>query len=215
MTNRTKDIMDMARAVGLDPIRAFQRASSTCCECEAPNGNTSTFRLRTTKTSVADDNECMSHMKRFFRQNQKPDNQEPEPEAVKTEPNIITVPKRSTYMTKAAPAPEPAPAQESVADRELTPREFFRVATWVQGCVMPTFPSLQAFALAATKHFSLPVSEAVMQEIMVEAGVPEPDSWNPPLEPHVVVARELAAMMERLGEKPSTQFSRLMETLKT
>ncbi|MGH8432527.1 MAG: hypothetical protein ACREUF_19230 [Solimonas sp.] len=118
-----------------------------------------------------------------------------------TDENKTTV--KAANKTAAAPTP---------AEHELSRAEFFRLCEWVRTAINATVPNLEALSIAATKHIGHAVSEETVREAMELTSTPEPEHWKP-IEPHVVVARELDALMKSLGQPTSPAFKRLMESL--
>jgi hypothetical protein len=100
--------------------------------------------------------------------------------------------------------------------RELTRTEFFKLCEWTkaQGA-MTAHTSLAALTAAAAAFFDQQMSEDTLREAMEATGIEEPEHWTPLEDSEVILARELKALMESLGNKPSAQFTRLLATLNT
>jgi hypothetical protein len=52
-----------------------------------------------------------------------------------------------------------------------------------------------------------------MREAMTATDTPEPEVWTALPDPHVLLARELAAIQAALGQEPSPSFRRFLGTL--
>jgi hypothetical protein len=109
---------------------------------------------------------------------------------------------------KAAREPEPTPAT-----RELTPIEFYKLCEWVKATDLSRSGEIEVAVIRATDALQCAVSEPAFREAMQAVGKTEPDDWTKVEEPHVVVARELYAVMQELGHSPSLAFCRLMQSL--
>lgn len=201
--SRTRDFVNMIRSAGLDVIRTYQKHSSIYADVRAPNGVETSFFVLARQGAGRDDLDCLARMRRFARQNPAPT-----PEAVPIPEPVVTVkPKRRIVK------PTTTEAAAATAAAELTPIEFYRLCEWIKGLDMAGIPSLDALTIDAMKKIGQAVSEASVREAMQATETDEPEHWNPLPEPHVVVARELAAFMKKLGEEPSPQFARLMQTI--
>lgn len=200
----------MARSVGLEPVEQLSRSGQHCLVCEAPNGNRATFRMRAGNAGHGDYNEAIGQMRRFFRRNQNPsDNPEPvdvKPANTPAVPAAVEV-SRPTITTKKAQA------ELSAADRELNPREYFKLCEWLRGCVLDTFPSLQAVSVNATKHMGMPISEDVLANALEDTGIVRPEAWDVLPDAKIIILRELETLFTNLGHKPSRHFERLLATL--
>lgn len=228
MQNRTKDIVSLVEAADLELVRHYREASRTCAEVRAQNGNRHTFSISCNgKSDVRGDQIALQKMRRFARENAvKPSVEQavtaplPKKEAPKAPTRtVITMKPRSptaTFIEQAVPAAEvvsakPAPVSEAAQD--LMPKEFYRLCEWIKGVRMAQFPSLEALALHARTSTELPVTEGAASEAMEAVEIALPDHWLAPLDPHVVLARELATLMKSLGNEPSRDFTRFLSSL--
>lgn len=101
----------------------------------------------------------------------------------------------------------------------LTQREFFRVCTWLIGATdeLADMRSYEAIADRATmvlnSEAGTQVSESSIREAYAETGAPVPLKLRmagaPSPEASLIVARELLALMSRMGETPSDDLKLL------
>jgi len=187
---RMKLLRDMVLDAGLELVSTGFRNNRVAVEAKAPNGLTRTFQLSTSsRIDPRGDLNEHSNIKRFARQN---------------------------------PAPGEAPAIEETdmskkpathAEKQLTPIEFYRLCELVKKVNAGTVSGIDVFAAGLGNELGLSVSIETAREAMTATGTPEPAEWTQLPDPHVVLARELAAIQEALGQTPSTLFKRYLETL--
>jgi hypothetical protein len=109
-------------------------------------------------------------------------------------------------MTKKSTTTSPAPSIE------LSPLDFYRLCEWLKAKAseIAALPSSEALALAITRHIGQPVETGTIQQAMQVTGVAEPDHWNDPTDPTLILARELATLMKSLGAAQSAAFAKLV-----
>jgi hypothetical protein len=192
---RTRDLVNMAKDVGLEVVSHHIKQNRVCIEARAENGASSSFSLsNSSRSDIRGDLNEQSRMKRFARANASQAEQLPNQDM-----------QRDTIKLKK---------DETAAAQELTPIEFYRLCEWVKLARMNLHPNLAALALAASHDIGQTVSERAMGEAMQATNTKDPDHWTPLADPHTILARELEALLKQLGQPQSSQFTRLLETLK-
>lgn len=213
MNNRTRDLVNMVKDAGLEVVEHYRKHSSVCVDARAPNGVERSFHLLEKSSSTRADLDVQTRIRRFARENPAPGADTlvetietplpaPEPRApaaqLKPQKRILKVMKEKiTNVTTAA-------------EQELTMAEFYRLCEWTKKTVGPNVPSLAALALLATSFIGHTVSEKAVHEAMMATETPEPECWNPPKEPHIIVALELEKFMRSLGAEPSEALLNLL-----
>jgi hypothetical protein len=204
MHSRTKELIEMAREAGLEPIAQFSAGSRLVVEARAGNGVTRQFQLQRKPGDQCGDLNERARMRRFGRENPAPDTETPTPE-----PSLEADMKGQAKLSVANGASHTA----SDAAIELTPTEFYKLCEHTKGVAWDQMSDLEAFAQAASTAIGHTVSEATAKEAMEATGTATPEHWMAPLEPHVVLARELSALLTQLGHQPSRHFTRLLEQI--
>lgn len=193
--SRLRDLATMLKDAGLDVVESYPKAGRVHVQAAAPNGVTRSFSLSLKPSDARGDLNEQAKIRRFARENT------PIPPAVELPPPVVT-PKAD--MTKNT-APEAA--------QELTPREFYRLCELLKKVDLTTVASLEVAARHMSAELDLKISEQILCEAMEATDTQEPDAWHPLPEPHVIMARELEALMKSLGQEPSPTFRRLLAAL--
>jgi hypothetical protein len=184
----------MAKDVGLEVVSHYGKQNRVCVDVRAENGVTASFSLsNTSRSDVRGDLNEQSRMKRFARANGMPAAQQPEDTMQRT----ITLKKPT----------------ETAAAQELTPIEFYRLCEYIKSMDVASASSLEVLTRGAASHLGCNLSEASVREAMTATSTAEPECWTPLADPHTIIARELAALMESLGQTPSSQLKRYLATL--
>lgn len=193
--SRLRDLVDMVKDAGLAVVQHYSKAGRVCVDVRAPNGVERTFAISLRPGDARGDLNEHAKIRRFARENT------PIPPAVELPPPVV---KPKDDMKKPT---------ETAAATELTPREFYRLCEWLKQANAASVSGLDVLARAASEAIGQPVSEAAMREAMEATDTAEPDAWNPLPEPHVVLARELEALLKQLGTDPSPLFKRMLTSL--
>ncbi|WP_109479127.1 hypothetical protein [Paraburkholderia sp. C35] len=210
MTNRTRDLVQMAKAVGLDVIKHYQKDSRIFVDTRAANGVTRAFNITKSPNDIRGDVNERARMKRFVNENPAPTAPTPETPKRKT----LTVKKADSTPISPDAAPAPAAAPVSTAAQELTQKEFYRLCSFVeQGEGPAQYSSLEAYAMRVSGVMGQTVSEDAIREAMDVTGTATPDRWLPTLDPSAVLIKEMHALIESLGHKPSADFKRLFASV--
>lgn len=193
--SRTRDLVNMVKDAELEVVQHYSKAGRVCVDVRAPNGVERTFAISLRPGDVRGDLNEQSKIRRFARENT------PIPPAVELPPPVV---KPKDDMKKPT---------ETAAATELTPREFYRLCELLKKVDLSTVASIEVAARHMGAELDMKISEEVLREAMEATDTPEPDAWNPLPEPHVVLARELEALLKQLGTDPSPQFKRLLAAL--
>jgi hypothetical protein len=189
---RTRDLVNMAKDVGLEVVGHYIKQNRVCIDTRAENGVEASFSLsNSSRSDVRGDLNEQSRMKRFARAN-----------ALKQEPEETM--QRETIKLKDSTA----------AAQELTPIEFYKLCEYIKSMDVSSASSLEVLTRGAASHLGATVSEASVREAMTATGTADPECWTPLAEPIVIVARELALLLEQLGHAKSSQLTRFLETVK-
>lgn len=195
MEKRQKDIVTMAMQAGLSPLRYERKSNRGVLTCAAENGAERVFSISLgARTDARGDLNELGAMKRFARENRQP--------APATTPTPANPNKEHEPMAKA-------PAPTHPATEQLSPVVFYRVAEWLKSQKLANFPTLEALALQAAQQVATPVSEEDMRLVLTTIGIQEPAHWSEPTDPQAIIVRELANVMKKLGEAPTSAFERL------
>ncbi|AOJ09643.1 hypothetical protein [Burkholderia mayonis] len=201
--SRTRVLVDMVKDAGLEVLQHYGKSSRVCVDARAPNGAERTFNLSLRQGDLRGDLNQQAEIRRWARANMPPS-----PPAVDLPKPTITVKPRRSTVKKQNDTPQP-----STTEQELTPREFYRLCEWLKQADCATVSGLDVLARAASNALGQEIGAETMKDAMDATETPEPDAWNPLPEPHVVVARELDALMRQLGHEPSAHFRRLLSAL--
>lgn len=210
MNKRQKALKVMAEQAGLTPVAFDVRNSRNYLRCEADNGNQAEFWLAcvTTLDPRAEQNE-LSRMKRFAREN-----------AVVTPTSTTTQPEKENKTMKstsaaavAAPAPAAPKQPPQAAIMDLSAIEFLRLSMWLNNQDLAAYASMDALVLEAGKHMDRAVEENTIRSALHELKRDEPSRWSEPTDPHAILARELARLMDSLGMAPTGAFTKLVARL--
>lgn len=218
---RTKDLVRMAHQADLEVIGHYRKGVRFYADTRAPNGVEMTFSLSSGRPedTRGDLNE-LSRMKRFARSN-------PAPQRVPVTPPVVEPPKeesappiahstptktKTLTMSKAkivtqTPASPPGLTQA----HDLTPTEFYRLCEWIKVQPLANIPSFDGMAMLASKHAGRGLADSTVREAMAATAIEEPEHWNLPKEPHIIVALELEKFMKSLGAEPSEAFLSLLK----
>ena len=197
MERRQKDITLMAEHAGLTAVKAERRNTRIYLVCAGENGAEREFSISLgNRSDPRGDLNQLSLMKRFARENAMS-------RATEAAPTTTNDP---TMTTKKSTRTPPA------SSIELSPLDFYRLCEWLKtkASEISCLPSFDAMALAITQHIGQPVENATIQQAMQVTGVAEPEHWNDPTDPTLVLARELATLMKSLGAAQSTAFAKLV-----
>jgi len=185
---RKRLLLDMVKDAGLEVISTDIKNNRVSVEVKAPNGIKATFQMSTSaKIDPRGDMNEHARIKRFARNNPAP-GAAPQPE--------------EDEMPKTTPAAQ-----------ELTPIEFYRLCEWIKIQDLATYASLEVLTAAAARIHSHNISESAVREAMTATSAIDPEVWTALPEPHVIFARELAAIQAALGQEPSPLFRRFLGTL--
>ncbi|CAN7543738.1 hypothetical protein LJR130_003834 [Variovorax sp. LjRoot130] len=229
MEKRHKDMLTLLTAAGLEPGKIYSHRGRICGEGMAPNGREQTFSLSNGSTSdVRGDLNESSRMKRFAKANPKVEPPKTALGLALTQAKVIESPRvrrRITIDLEPPPpppqleltAPPPAPVQPPPVPAPMTAPaktinkisqiSFFKLCTWLQTADLKEAHSYQWIADRASPVVGVTVSPSTVREAYTATGVELPERLRAPaVEPHVYVARELAAFMRKLGENPSEEL---------
>ncbi|WP_454056830.1 hypothetical protein [Cupriavidus sp. Marseille-Q8015] len=226
MQSRLSELVRMAKDAGAEVLDKHQKSGRAYVELKAPNGVARKFSISLSPNDARGDLNERSRIRRFMNEND-PAAREPEPVKPRADApealnpvipqpqprRTITVSQQTSSKAGAAKASQAIKPSTTTAERELTHAEFYQLCEWIKGAVLTNFASAEVMALAASQVIGQTVSEATLRETMTLVKVEEPEQWKPQEPDHVVVARQLDALMKRLGEEASPAFSRLMEAL--
>ncbi|CAB3972306.1 MULTISPECIES: hypothetical protein [Burkholderia] len=202
--SRTRDLVEMVKAAGLDAVRQYGKSGRVCVDARAPNSAERTFSLSHRQGDLRGDANQQAEIRRWARANMPP----PPPPVELPKPIITVKPRRSTVKNPT----DTKQAQPSSAEQEMTPREFYRLCEWLKQ-VSIDVSGIDVLARAASNALGQEISADTMREAMEVTGTPEPDAWNPLPDPHVVLAREIESLTKALGHEPSPHFRRLLAAL--
>lgn len=206
MQSRARDIVNLIRGAGLEVLRHYGKSGRQYADAVAPNGVEHTFSISAgAKEDRSGDFIVQGKMRRFARNNPA----SPASSLAELVQQIEEEYTTEANMTKAVKTEKPV----SAAAQDLTPVEFYRLCEWTKLQPLDQHPGAEAMAVAATIYIGHPVSEGTLREAMTATTIEEPEHWNPPGDPQLVVAWELGLLMKQLGVEPSKAFARLLASI--
>jgi hypothetical protein len=202
--SRTRTLVNMVKDAELEVVQHYSKAGRVCVDVRAPNGVERMFAISLRPGDARGDLNEQGKIRRFARENT------PTPPAVEIPAPVVTVKQKRSIMK---PADQKAETPASTAAQQLTPIEFYRLCEWLKKQTVADFASVDALALAGAQYMGESVSEGTIREAMQATGTAEPESWTALPDPHVVLARELEALLKQLGTDPSPTFRRFLASL--
>lgn len=210
MNKRQKTLKLMAEQAGLTSIKFDCRSSRHYLMCEADNGNRHEFWLSTASTldPRAEQNE-LSRMKRFARENQAPQAKEQITQPQRKEPTTMPA-QRPIAIAASTPAIDTTLKAKPVAQvLDLSHAEFLRLAMWLNTQNLSTIQSMDVLVLESSKHMGKPVDEPTVRSAMIELAKDEPAHWREPTDPHAIIVREVGRLLKEFGMAPTDAFNKL------
>ncbi|WP_227461624.1 hypothetical protein [Cupriavidus pauculus] len=226
MQSRLSELVRMAKDAGAEILDKHQKAGRASIELKAPNGVTRKFSISLSPNDARGDLNERSRIRRFMNENdpaaQKPEPVEPpangpeplNPVIPQPQPRrTITVSQQTSSKAGAAKSSQAIKPSTATAERELTHAEFYALCEWIKAAKLSEFASAEVMAHIGLQVIGQTISEATLRETMALVKIEEPEHWKPQEPDHIIVARELDALMKRLGEPASPAFSRLIGAL--
>lgn len=213
MQARHRDLLNIVRSVdGVEIVDSYTTNGRAEVKLRAANGQTRKFFLSLRGVDLKDSINTKRGIIRFAAENSPPpaDAKPATPEQIETLKAMQTTPaptKRPTLTLQQKPAvPE--------AERALSNVEFFNLTMWVQQATLFDYADADACAAAASVKFDLCIGAETIRQIVSMLKLTYPTAWDgPPLDPQVVLADQMAAIMTELGVTPTADFLRLAKQL--
>ena len=215
MDKRSKELATMVEAAGLEELRIYHASSRVHVLARAPNGAEQTFSVSTGKGDYRGDLNESARMKRFARANPAPaktalgialaEAKVVEPPRVRPRITIDLEPPPAAPQLSIEPATTMTAPSKTI--NKISQVQFFKLCTWLQAADVKEAHSYQWIADRASVAIGATVSPSTVREAYTATDLELPERLRAPaVEPHVYVARELAAFMRKLGENPSEEL---------